>query len=217
MASSNDIAGAWLSEFAISLASGDISSVTQSFLPQGWLRDVLVLSWSTRSLGGHSQISKYLSEHLPNSTITDVKLDERDHLKPEEYTLSPSISGVAAAFTFETSLFLGRGYFRLLEDSTTAKWKALSVFIVADDLKGYEERGYHRGIFEGHTLAWEEAEKKTRARVENDPQVVISMLIYFISISFSYEHDVYSRGWTDWSSSRSTVQTDEYSHRRARE
>ena len=174
--SPKDIAQAWLSTFAASASAGDVQSIVSAFLPNGMLRDFLVFSWKNRTLIGHENVSAYLStsNSVASAQITDVRLDEQTGLEAEFFPVAPSISGVAAAFTFETSLFHGRGFFRLLPDGTAGGWKALTVFIMANDLKGHEEMGHETGVCGDHIIAWEEVKAARRAKIENDPHVIIS-------------------------------------------
>ena len=59
------------------------------------------------------------------------------------------------------------------------EWKALTVFIMADNLKGYEEVGRETGIYGAHTLSWEEVNANRRANIESDPQVIISKFVSY--------------------------------------
>jgi hypothetical protein len=170
------VATEWLSKFAESVSRGDVQSTVSAFLPHGFLRDFLVFSWNNRTLKGHDKISAYLSNSLVPAQITNVQLDEQAGLEPEFFPFTPSITGIAAAFTFESCLFHGRGYFRLCPGESPSAWKALTVFTMADDLKGHEEVGRETGLYGGHTLSWEEVNAKRRANIESDPQVIISNL-----------------------------------------
>jgi hypothetical protein len=58
-------------------------------------------------------------------------------------------------------------------------WKALTVFTMADDLKGQEEVGRETGLYGGHTLSWEEVNAERRANIESDPQVIISNFVSY--------------------------------------
>ncbi|PCH35655.1 FAD/NAD(P)-binding domain-containing protein [Wolfiporia cocos MD-104 SS10] len=68
---------------------------------------------------------------------------------------------------------LGRGYVRLLLDSSSGEWKALSLFTMVDAIKGYEELGPEDGTYGGHTLSWDEVIDERRAQTERDPYVLI--------------------------------------------
>ena len=44
-----DVPAAWLSNFAAAAEAGDVAAAVDNILPDGWLRDVLVFTWDTRS------------------------------------------------------------------------------------------------------------------------------------------------------------------------
>lgn len=168
-------AASWLLAFSDAIAKRDVQALTHSFLPHGWLRDTLVFSWDNRSLEGPKRIAEYLSNSLPNAQIGDIKLDDRPGLAPSFFPASPVLSGIQFAFTFETPSITGRGFTRLLPDSQGGLgWKALSVYVTVDNIKGHEEMDHELGLYDGHTKSWGEVRAERRARVESDPQVVIS-------------------------------------------
>jgi hypothetical protein len=61
----------------------------------------------------------------------------------------------------------------LLPDGASGDWKALSVFMMMDDLKGHEEVGYEDGVYGGHTLGWEDVNRERREKVESNPHVIV--------------------------------------------
>jgi hypothetical protein len=54
------------------------------------------------------------------------------------------------------------------------KWKALTLYLTLDDLKGHEEKGSESGYYEGHTRTWNEVHEEEKVRIESDPHVIIS-------------------------------------------
>ncbi|KII84019.1 hypothetical protein PLICRDRAFT_46820 [Plicaturopsis crispa FD-325 SS-3] len=170
-----DIASSWLSKFAPALCSGDIEATVSTFAPDGWLRDVLALTWDTRSLEGRAKISAYLSAHLAGARIADIRLDERQHLAPEYFPLASDGArrGVAFAFTFDAAVFHGQGYVHLVQEEASGEWKAMAVLLMNRDIKGHEEAGPESGVYGDHTLSWEEVRAERRKKVEADPHVLI--------------------------------------------
>jgi hypothetical protein len=166
------IASDWLKNFATYLESSDSENIGSCFLPNGWFRDVLTFTWNNRSLEGRDKISSYLRSTLAAAKISDVKLDNRTSLSPEFGHVTPSAEGVSSGFTFTTAVAVGQGYFRLLRDEG-GEWKALYVFMAVNDLKGFEEKGREEGIYEGHTLAWEDVHMERRRQIEENPHVLI--------------------------------------------
>ncbi|CCM04096.1 uncharacterized protein FIBRA_06255 [Fibroporia radiculosa] len=165
-----DIAANWLRGFGLAAFSHDVSKLVDTFLPHGWLRDALVFTWDTRSLDGRDTITAYLRDTLAAVHLSNFKLDERPGLCAE-YALNGS--AVAAGFAFEMPDRLGHGYVYLQPDEATGDWKALSVFMNLEEIKGHEEAGPEPGVYGGHTLAWEEVNGARRARIESDPHVLI--------------------------------------------
>ncbi|KDQ62745.1 hypothetical protein JAAARDRAFT_76447 [Jaapia argillacea MUCL 33604] len=170
------VAKDWLHLFSTHLIAGDVDALVTTFMPDGWLRDVLTFSWDTRSLEGPQNIANYLRGVLQKVQISKVKLDESPHLAPTSFTLTASVSGIELAFKFETTISRGRGLARLLFNEAgenIGQWKAISVSMMMDELKGYEESGPELGVYGGHTLSWSEVKAERQRRIENDPLVVI--------------------------------------------
>jgi hypothetical protein len=115
---------------------------------------VLVFTWDNRTLHGHRNIVEYLEKNLASANITNVVLDETPALCPSPFTL-PFGQGIEFSFRFETPIAYARGLARLLPTSTT-EMKALSVFVMVEDLKGHEESGSESGLYGGHTITWNE-------------------------------------------------------------
>jgi len=174
----HEIAATWLNKFALAVSSGDVDATIQTFLPNGWLRDSLVFTWNTRSLEGHENIRSYLSVTLAPTHISNLTLDEEPGLRPE----SALGTGVAAGFRFETPDRYGHGYVYLLKVESSDEWKALSVFVSVQDIKGHTELGPELGVYGGHTLSWEEVNGARRAKTESDPYVLINRASYCSSI-----------------------------------
>ncbi|KAL1946927.1 hypothetical protein VTO73DRAFT_15031 [Trametes versicolor] len=134
------IASTWLAAFATASQNGDIEAFSSLFLPNGWLRDLLVFSWDIRSLEGRSKVAGYVAGTLASAEIKDVKLDERAHLAPQvSFVSAVSAVDVELAFAFEFRNGHGRGYARLLPDEDGA-FKALTAFLMLSDIRGHEEQ-----------------------------------------------------------------------------
>ncbi|RDB19849.1 hypothetical protein Hypma_012861 [Hypsizygus marmoreus] len=80
--------------------------------------------------------------------------------------------GVGNGFTFITDTALGQWYFHLAKDES-GEWKAMIVFVTIQDLKGHEELGPELGIYNGHTLAWEDFHCERCRQIEETPNVLI--------------------------------------------
>jgi hypothetical protein len=118
---------------------------------------VLVFTWDNRTLEGIDKISNYLADTLPTRQISDFKLDTRPGLAAEHGSLSPWATGVSSGFTFATPLFTGIGYFRI--QLVDGQWKAFTVSMILDEVKGHEEKGPEEGVYDNHTLSWSDVTK----------------------------------------------------------
>ncbi|KAK1220033.1 hypothetical protein PQX77_017240 [Marasmius sp. AFHP31] len=162
----------WLNEFAAHLAVGNVDGVASCFREDGWLRDFLIFTWNNRTLHGTSKIAAYLRDTLKPGSLSDFRVDHRPFLAPEKGHITPALSGLSSGFTFETPIAHGQGFVRLMEDEP-GRWKALTVFMSMEDLKGHEERGYENGMWGDHTLAWGDVKLERAQRTEEDPRVLI--------------------------------------------
>lgn len=171
------IAARWLSAFAHGFDERSGAAVAKTFLPDGWLRDALVFTWDTRALTGHSVIASYVDDGLARGTLggppTTFALDMRTHFAPALLDASKGTAGaLELAFTFTAPRGACRGLARLLPDEND-EWRALSAFIMLDAFHGHEEVGAELGLYEGNRLPWESVISERRARIEEDPYVII--------------------------------------------
>ena len=149
------IALAWLKEFVEVTGAGNAHTfATKLMKPDGWFRDVLIFTWDSRTLHGHGKIVEYLEKNLTSTKITNVILDETPALCPSPFTL-PFGQGIEFSFRFETPIAFARGLARLLPTGPS-EMKALSVFVMMEDLKGHEESKAETGLYGGHTITWNE-------------------------------------------------------------
>ncbi|KAJ7098487.1 FAD/NAD-P-binding domain-containing protein [Mycena belliarum] len=164
-----EIASAWLATFGAALTSADVSATTACFHGHGYLRDILVFTWSNRTLQGQEKITAYLADTLCKAAISAVKLDVRAHLTPAFMAMAGS---VVLGFTFDTAVGPAQGY-AFLNPAPSGEWKALCVFVTLVDIRGHEESGPELGVYGGHTLAWEDVDRARRTKIEADPYVLI--------------------------------------------
>ncbi|KAI0700234.1 FAD/NAD-P-binding domain-containing protein [Cerioporus squamosus] len=134
------VAEDWLSTLATALQHGDASAVATLFLPDGWLRDALVLTWDLRTLEGRDKITTYLSESLQKEHITQVRLDDTGTLAPRQCKVpfTADMSSIEFGFKFELPHGHGRGLARLIQDPERA-FRAFTVLLTLQDLRAHEE------------------------------------------------------------------------------
>ena len=130
----------WLSLCANALTGADIGGLSQLFLPQGWLRDLLVFTWDFRTLIGREKITSYLTDHLKEARIREVRMTSTQDLSPRILPL-PGGQGVGVdfAFVFECYHGHGRAHVRLVQDSDNV-YRAYTFLMELEDLVGHEER-----------------------------------------------------------------------------
>ncbi|RPD53948.1 FAD/NAD-P-binding domain-containing protein [Lentinus tigrinus ALCF2SS1-7] len=170
------VASKWLSACTSVLQKADANAFANLFLPDGWLRDLLVFTWDIRSLAGREKISSYLSNTLSQARISAVKLDENADLSPRTFPAALNRgTGVEFAFTFECQHGHGHAAVRLLAD-TDGEYRAFTVLTMVSDLPGHEElsilpwRDDVTGIAERHM---QKDYEQWVHNVETNPQVII--------------------------------------------
>ncbi|GJE99191.1 NAD(P)/FAD-dependent oxidoreductase [Phanerochaete sordida] len=168
-------AATWLATFAQAVARGDAAGVAESFLPRGWLRDVLTFAWDTRALQGREAIRDYLTDagRLAAARVTDITLETNPFYAPREATApSGEVVGVEGGFTYGTQHARGRGYAHLRQDES-GTWRALTLGMVVLDLKAHPEPVDVAADWESTGRTWGELEAERKARIESDPEVLI--------------------------------------------
>ena len=134
------IASHWLSLYAAALAHTDADELSRLFLPNGWLRDLLVFTWDFRSLAGREKIVSYLSDRISRARIRDICLNETPDLSPRILPLpGGQATGVDFAFAFECLHGHGCAHVRLVQDDDDA-YRAYTILMELEDLVGHEER-----------------------------------------------------------------------------
>ena len=66
------IADQWLADFQGAIDAGDPAAAAALFLPDGYLRDLLALTWDLRTFSGREAITEALKDVLPSRTISEL-------------------------------------------------------------------------------------------------------------------------------------------------
>jgi hypothetical protein len=190
--SPHDIASGWLGRLRTTLAETEPRlSLVRLLLPDCHLRDQLLLSWDLRTLHGPDAIAAYVNEGLvPGSGalgaggLNNVILDERPALAPECLPGPDQPGAVRFAWTFESARARCRGTARLFapsENTPADGWRAGTVFLMVDAIKGHEELGHERGLHSegGVHLPWLQVKRERHAKVEQDPYVLVGAFMSF--------------------------------------
>lgn len=178
----------WLQSCTLAFEGADVDGLTRLFLPDGWLRDLLVFTWDFRSLAGRDKITPYLRRYLEKAQIKDVRLDESKYLSPRTFPEFANGQGVDFAFSFECVHGHGRAHVRIVPD-TDGVFRAYTLLMQLEDLVVHEERSTFplrddvTGI-PGRDMQREFAELVQE--LETRPHVLIGMpLCRFHSLAYS--------------------------------
>ncbi|KIK62728.1 hypothetical protein GYMLUDRAFT_260001 [Collybiopsis luxurians FD-317 M1] len=167
-----EVASEWLAKLTSCLEQKDACGFTSLFHSNGWLRDLLVFTWNLRTLSGHAEISKYTAANIASTTISDLKLCSDQYFKPAPGDQPGSVS---SGFTFSTSIGNGRGLFTLTQASSESgsDWKAFTLLMCLESLKGHEPIGAEQGVYHGQSACWSEVRENRRRATEEDLQALI--------------------------------------------
>lgn len=128
----------WLTAFQRALDARDVSAAARLFRTDGFLRDLLALTWDLRTFSGRDAIAEALSAALAARAITGIRQSDDP---PEMFDRNRYGPTIEAFFTFETDIAVCRGYLRLLRsDDESVPWQAWTLATSMDDLKDFPER-----------------------------------------------------------------------------
>lgn len=147
------IAQTWLADLARALEARDLDAIDSLFLPDGYWRDLLALTWDLRTLKGPERIKLVLDERLDASGLSDLLIDAE---RPAELVEADEATRwIEAFFTFSTAEGEGRGVVRLMPDGGDGDgggWKGWTFLTALQELRGHEmARREHRPHGPKHT------------------------------------------------------------------
>src|ERR1700760_2585662 len=135
----NEVAEAWLTSFAVACSAATESKSTDQvvshFLPHGWWRDRICLTWDFRTAEGHESIASLISTNsaLAKAGFTGLKIDAASALGgpamkqvPVPGTDKP-LDVIEFSFKFELTypVGAGRALVTLAQDyGPNKEWKA---------------------------------------------------------------------------------------------
>jgi hypothetical protein len=137
----------WLVSFNDALKLRQHVTLHELFFEDSFWKDQLTLSWDLRTLRGPTSMISFLNSLSMQGKSTPLRLQlSQKHRKPrwEPIDHHGSVKCVTSLLNFETGIGVGHGVLRLMQDATTAAWKAFSLFTATIDLKGYEKAVRHR-------------------------------------------------------------------------
>ncbi|KAJ6628886.1 FAD/NAD-binding domain-containing protein [Mycena sp. CBHHK59/15] len=152
------IAKEWFSLFSSNVENGN----------DAYWRDILSFTWDFRTFQGLT-LKKFLVDRLVAAHATNFQLNNKYLEFQQPY---PDLAWIQAMFTFETSVGLASGVFRLIPQRS-GEWKAHCVFTNLEDLKGFLEKiGPLRDFAPNHG-GWAEARRRSSAFETGNPTVLI--------------------------------------------
>lgn len=166
------VVSSWLTRFGNALQEKNALAAADCFLQEGWLRESQIFTWDNRSLQGRDKVYEHISGPLPRRSFSNFQVDTRQYLAPERGQVGTQQEGVVSGFIFETDVQWGQGYAQLVQDEDNV-WRALSVYMMAADIKGHEEAGRELGIYGNHTVSWGAVLDGRRKVNEETPQVLV--------------------------------------------
>ncbi|KAJ7752730.1 hypothetical protein DFH07DRAFT_516852 [Mycena maculata] len=162
------IAADWFQLFSTHAISGNVDGVSALFAEDALWRDILSLTWDFRTFQGES-LQRFLADRLAAAQMStfELKYDYLELRRPY-----PDLAWIEAMFSFETSIGLASGVFRLIPQKG-GDWKAHCMFTNLEDLKGFPEKiGPLRDWAPNHGK-WAEARRRSAAFETGDPTVLI--------------------------------------------
>ncbi|EJD03237.1 FAD/NAD-binding domain-containing protein [Fomitiporia mediterranea MF3/22] len=173
------IASQWFQQFLRYLENGDGEAVSTLFVDDSFWRDTLALTWHFRTFHGRDKIARFLLDVLSDSSkvnhgalvsVSKMTLNEDSVTLQRPY---PDLAWIQGIFTFETSVGIGSGVFRLVPTSA-GPWKAHVVYTNLERLKGFPELiGPLRSTASNHGDEWLESRQREVSFENVEPAVVV--------------------------------------------
>ncbi|KDQ51395.1 hypothetical protein JAAARDRAFT_140378 [Jaapia argillacea MUCL 33604] len=166
------IASSWFVAFSRYAQAGDVGGVSSLLVEDAFWRDILALTWDFRTLQGAPKIKQFLTDRLASSNLASFKLNEPTVQLQVPY---PDLAWIQGLFTFETTVGLASGVFRLVPTPTHngLVWKAHTILTNLEDLKGFPELTGPLRDHEPNHGKWVDKRKKELEYADRNPKVLI--------------------------------------------
>ncbi|KAI0727069.1 FAD/NAD-P-binding domain-containing protein, partial [Fomitopsis betulina] len=158
----------WFAQFTSAVSAKDTRKIVDLFIPDGWWRDHLALTWEFRTFHGTAKIKRFLDDQLASFDVTDLRLRDGALLK-QPY---PDLACVQALFDFETNVGIASGVIRLVP-TASGQWKAFTLYTNLEDLKGFLEKTGPRREFLPNHGKWFSQREEERSFSKGDPTVLV--------------------------------------------
>ncbi|KAF9567988.1 FAD/NAD-P-binding domain-containing protein [Agrocybe pediades] len=177
----DQIAQDWLNSFTstISAEGAKTEDVLSLLHPDAWWRDILALTWDFRSLQGHVQVGKFVTDRVISSAAgwKDIAVATGEGMKTVLLRPYPDLVWIQFFITFNTNVGNGVGIVRLVPTPDAAGqgivWKAFMIFTTLTGLKDHPETlGEHRNPLPNHGF-WPSKRQAELDYADREPTVVI--------------------------------------------
>jgi cation diffusion facilitator CzcD-associated flavoprotein CzcO len=135
----------WLQRFADDLGSGDVGRVVSHFRDDGYLRDILALTWDFTTFAGPAEIRQGMESVAPRMWPHDLRCPS-DRMAPRILRRSGR-TVLEAYFDFDTAIGRGSAFVRLqldrAEEGGDADFEDPRVWMMLttlQEIRGFEER-----------------------------------------------------------------------------
>ncbi|UPK92622.1 hypothetical protein LCI18_003557 [Fusarium solani-melongenae] len=183
------IAEAFVELFAAAIEAQDVEAILGHISPDGYWKDVELLTWDIRTLHGHDNIRPMLQERLKRTGIKNIRVSS--YAPASLDTLGDDLSFVLLHMEFDFAHGTGIGVVRLspleaktgsaVELANVKSWKIYNIGTSLETVEGWDaesgDKGrYQRGKFhdpEGKGRSYNELRKDEVQFNDQDPTVVI--------------------------------------------
>jgi hypothetical protein len=168
----------WLARLQAALQNQNAAAAAESFLPDGFWRDVLAFSWTVRTFSGRAAIEAMLRETLPKTQPANFRIPPQR--TPPRWITRADVECIETLFEFETATGRCAGVVRLVPDrQSPSRLFAWTFVTTLEELKGHEDAWTRRAAQADETSRdfgaenWSDRLAKTRAYADRDPAVVV--------------------------------------------
>ncbi|TCD67475.1 hypothetical protein EIP91_012336 [Steccherinum ochraceum] len=164
-----EIAQAWVTRFSDAVKTKDVTAILKEVHPEGWWRDLVALTWDTRTFQGADRMRQFLNDRLTETKFS-VGATILSVLLAKPY---PGVVWIVAQFSFETVTGTGLGTTFLIP-THSGEWVSYIICTDLDSLKGARLHfGAGRDATMGRAHAWLDDRAREQAFEDHNPEVLI--------------------------------------------
>lgn len=175
-----EIVQTWLASFEKEIVANNVSAITGLIHQDGWFRDHLALSWDFSTLRGLDKISTFLTKHLAQAGLRNLKIQETGKFAPHTEHPITELQWVESMFSFDTAVGSGKGMVRLVQ-TAEGSWKAHMLYTALQELKCAKEaagelrpHGGNNSLNDGPVRGnWYDKRQRQMEFVDEEPAVLL--------------------------------------------